>query len=59
MKSDAEASVTSGTVLTGEVLRKHAKADRTPFWESQARQLLAWAGDVVDAAEAMKLEAKR
>lgn len=42
---------TEGTVLTGDVLRRHADAMRTVAWEGQARQLLRWAADLIDAAE--------
>jgi hypothetical protein len=37
--------------LTGEVLRQHANAERSMAWESQARQLLHWAAELIDAAD--------
>jgi hypothetical protein len=40
--------------LTGEVLRAMSRA-RGPFWEGQARQMLAWAADLIDAADKMAL----
>lgn len=39
--------------LTPESLRELAKAPATPFWEGQARQALAWAADVLEAAKAV------
>jgi hypothetical protein len=39
--------------LTGDVLRQHADAPKTMAWESQARQLLRWAAELIDAAEAI------
>ena len=38
--------------LTGAALRAHSKA-KGPFWEGQARQMLAWAADLIDAADKM------
>jgi hypothetical protein len=52
-------AVVPGTMLTPAVLRRHAKADRTMAWEGQARQLLAWSADLVEAAEDMAKESKR
>lgn len=39
--------------LTPEVLREHAKAPETAAWAGQARQLLRWAADVLEAAKAV------
>lgn len=39
--------------LTPEALRQHAKAPETAFWVSQARQLLKWAADLIEAADAV------
>lgn len=42
--------------LTGDTLREHAAAPRTVAWEDQARALLRWAADLVDAAKAIRDE---
>lgn len=39
--------------LTPEVLREHAKAPDSPMWQGQARQLLNWAADLLEAAQAV------
>lgn len=49
-----------GEPLTARHLREHADAPNGPFWEGQARQLLGWAADLLDAAElAVKMERGR
>lgn len=37
--------------LTPEVLRSHANAPETAAWAGQARQLLRWAADTLEAAQ--------
>jgi hypothetical protein len=48
--------IEEGTILTPAVLRKFADSPMSPFWEGQARQIIAWAADLIEAAEAMKDE---
>lgn len=40
-------------MLTPKDIRDHAAAPMTPFWEGQARQILNWAADVIEAAQAV------
>lgn len=42
--------------LTPEMLREHAKRERTQAWDGQARQLLNWAADLLEAAKAVIYE---
>jgi hypothetical protein len=44
--------------LTPDRLRSHAEAERSPTWDGQARQLLLWAADLLEAAE-RAIEAER
>ena len=44
--------------LTAARLRQHAEAPVDPMWDRQAKQLLLWAADVLEAAE-LALEAER
>lgn len=39
--------------LTPEALRAHATAPDSIGWQGQARQLLKWAADVIEAADAL------
>jgi len=42
--------------LTSDTLREHAAAPPTIAWESQARMMLRWAADLIDAAQAIREE---
>lgn len=39
--------------LTPQVLRAHAEAEDSWAWQSQARTLLKWAADTLEAAQAV------
>lgn len=43
--------MTEGERLTPALLRMHAGANRSTAWEGQARHLLRWAADALEAAE--------
>ena len=45
--------------LTPELLRAHAAKPETPFWIDEARQLLRWAADVIEAADRIVNEQSR
>lgn len=40
-----------GKPLAPYHLREHAVADRDPFWDGQARQLLNWAADCLESGQ--------
>lgn len=48
--------MSEGSKLTPDLLRQHAATPRNMAWEGQARMLLKWAADLIEAAEALRQE---